>query len=96
MSIYDIIPIENQGMSVITALVLFFMMNGYVVYFWWDRREHSRIQTQSAANISTVDDKVCILFDKVDRTQNDISEINTHIASIQESIEWIKKSMERA
>lgn len=87
----EFIPIELRGMSVLTALVLFFMFIGCGSYFWWDRREHTYLNNQAVE----VDDKVDLLFSKFDDANGDISEMKAHMAGIHEAVEWIKKYMER-
>jgi len=46
MTLPNFIPLEHNGMSVITAIVLFFLMSGASVYFWWDKREITRLDTR--------------------------------------------------
>ena len=86
----EFIPIELRGMSVITALVFFFMFIGWGSYFWWDRREHSHVNHK----VINVDDKVDLLFSKFDGANEDISEMKAHMSGIHEAVEWIKKYME--
>ena len=86
----DFVPVELRGMSVITALVFFFMFIGWGSYFWWDRREHTCVNQK----VVEVDDKVDLLFSKFDDANGDISEMKAHMAGIHEAVEWIKKYME--
>lgn len=87
----EFIPIELRGMSILTALILFFMLIGWGSYFWWDRREHMYVSHR----VSEVDDKVTTLFEKIDETNKDISSMKSNMAGIREAVEWIKKYMEQ-
>ena len=87
----EFIPIELEGMSVLTALIFCSMFIGWGSYFWWDRREHSYLNNQAVE----VDDKVDLLFSKFDGANEDISEMKAHMAGIHEAVEWIKKYMEQ-
>ena len=87
----EFIPIEIRGMSVMSALVFFFMFVGWGSYFWWDRREH----TYANNRVIDVDDKVDLLFSKFDGANSDIGEMKAHMAGIHEAVEWIKKYMEQ-
>ncbi|MCK5013769.1 MAG: hypothetical protein KAS66_08105 [Candidatus Omnitrophica bacterium] len=59
-------------------------------YFWWDRREHRRLLTYSKEQFNVVDEKADLLFTKSDMVNRDVSEINISMASMRETIEWIK------
>ena len=87
----EFVPIELRGMSVITALIFFFMFVGWGSYFWWDRREHSHVNHK----VVEVDDKVDLLFSKFDGATECINEMRAHMAGIHEAVEWIKKDIER-
>lgn len=87
----DFIPIEYTGMSILTAVIMFFMFIGWGSYFWWDRREHAFVNSR----VIEVDEKVSILFEKIDATNQDISSMKSHMAGIHEAVEWIKRFMEQ-
>jgi len=102
MSFYDIVPIENSGMSVITALVFCALMTAWGAYFWWDRQEHERINKRVDKHACLAQDridkeveKIDILFTKIDKTDEDISEIKSHVERTREAVDWIKKCLEQ-
>jgi len=94
----DFLPIENRGMSIITAICLFFILIGVWIYFWWDKREHARLMTYTN-ELSKISDKqteetmkkVETLFHKNDELNRDLSYIKSHVAAIHESVGWIKE-----
>ena len=87
----EYIPLELHGMSIFTAIIITVMFVGWGSYFWWDRREHTYVNN----HVIEVEDKVNILFEKIDETNKDISSMKSHMAGIHEAVEWIKKYMEQ-
>lgn len=101
MDFLNIISPETRGMSIYTALVFLFICLGFRAYFWWDKREHTRISGRTDEHaeifdkkIKITDEKVDLLFQKVDDTNNSLTEIKTHVARTHEAVEWIKRYME--
>ena len=102
MVIPPYIPIEFRGMSIITAIVFFFLGTGCTFVYQLFRREFKRVSlevdriSKEADNkIKDTNEKVDLLFSKIDATNRDITEIKTHVARTLESVEWMKKYMER-
>jgi len=96
----DFIPIEYGGMSILTAIVLFFAGIGGGIYAVWDKTEHSRNLNYTKAcaelldsQIKSVDNKVDLLFLKNEEFIRDVSYIKTHVAGIRESVAWIKDDL---
>ena len=91
-------PIVNHGMSVFTAGIFFFMGIGSVFLYSLFKRELQRINTkiESQAKITTekikdTNEKVDLLFTKIDNSNSDIADIKANIATITEAILWIKQ-----
>lgn len=91
----EFIPIEFEGVSIITAVVFVFLFAGWRVYYLWDVREHTRIDNELCDKIEVTNDKVDLLFEKMDETNRNIASMNTNIAAISEAVDWIKKYMEQ-
>lgn len=97
----DFIPVELEGMSILTAFVFFFI--GLGSCFLWNlyTKEIKRIDrdiknavNETEAKIEDTNSKVDLLFEKIDSTNHDISEIKTHVARTDEAVQWIKRAME--
>lgn len=98
----DFVPVEFEGVSIISAVVFVFLFTGLGIYYRWDIREHFRInqninQQKDILNekLEDTNEKVDILFSKVNETNRNLSSMNTNIAAISEAVTWIKKYMER-
>jgi len=98
----DFVPVEFEGISVISAVIFVFLFAGWGVYCRWDIREHFRIDnridsqnTNLNEKIGDTNEKVDLLFEKMDESNRNIASMNTNIAAISEAVEWIKKYMER-
>lgn len=91
----DFIPVEFEGVSIITALVFVFLFAGWRIYYLWDVREHTRIDNEFNDKIEETNSKVDLLFEKMDESNRNIASMNTNIAAISEAVEWIKKYMEQ-
>ncbi len=98
----EFIPVTLEGMSVITATVLFFMSMGMGFMYQLFKQEIKRINDELDRTVkdinyklSDTNDEVSLLFEKIDATNRDITEIKTHVARTLESVEWMKKYMER-
>ena len=94
----EFIPIVNHGMSIFTAGIFFFMGIGSVFLYSLFKRELQRINTKiesqskiTADKINDTDDKVDLLFTKIDNSNSDIADIKANIATITEAILWIKQ-----
>lgn len=94
----EFIPVEMRGISIITAMILFFLITGAIIgariYFWWDKREHSRLHTHTTIEADYLSDKISVLFTKFDENNKNMSDMNMHIAGMHEAVDWIKKFME--
>lgn len=90
----EFIPVEMRGISIITALIFFFLGVGGWFYFGWDRREHTRLQAHTTIEADDLGGKINTLFDKMDNSNKDISDIKAHIAGVHEAVDWIKTFME--
>ena len=98
----EFIPVTLEGMSVITATVLFFMSIGIGFMYQLFKQEIKRINEEIDRTVNDINikiagtnDEVSLLFEKIDATNRDITEIKTHVARTLESVEWMKKYMER-
>lgn len=91
----EFIPVKFEGISIITALVFVFLFAGWRIYYLWDVREHTRIDYELNYKIIETNDKVDLLFEKMDESNRNIATMNSNIAAISEAVEWIKKYMER-
>lgn len=98
----EFVPVEFEGVSIISAVVFVFLFTGLGIYYRWDTREHTRIDHSIYHQKDILDDKiedtnekVDLLFVKVDETNRNLSTMNTNIAAISEAVTWIKKYMER-
>jgi len=96
----EFIPIISSGMSIYSAISFFVIAGAAVMYFWWDRKEHTRLMNcikqsirSSAENINNTNSKVDLLFTKHDELIRDISYIKSHVAAIHESVAWVKESL---
>ena len=94
----EFFPVEFRPMSIFTALTFFFIGAGSVFMYNLFRRELKRINSkiESQAKVTTekmkdTDDKVDLLFTKIDNSNSDIADIKSNIATITEAILWIKQ-----
>ena len=76
----EFIPIVNHGMSIFTAGIFFFMGIGSVFLYFLFKRELQRINTKiesqskiTADKINDTDNKVDLLFSKIDNSNSDIA-----------------------
>lgn len=82
MDFLDFIPIENRGMSVLTALTFFFA--GVGLGFMWSvmKREFKRINKELEKHETKLDERC-----------QDIAEMKTDIALTRQSIQNIEEMM---
>ena len=91
-------PIVNHGMSVFTAGIFFFIgVSSVFMYNLFKRELHrinNKIESQSKVTdgkIKDTNEKVDLLFTKIDNSNSDIADIKSNIATITEAILWIKQ-----
>ena len=94
----EYLPLESHGMSVFTALTFFFIGVGSVFMYNLFRRELKRINNKIEAHskattekIKDTNEKVDLLFTKIDNSNSDIADIKSNIATITEAILWMKQ-----
>jgi len=85
-------------MSVFTALTFFFIGVGSVFMYNLFRRElhriNNKIEAQSKVTTEKIKDtneKVDLLFTKIDNSNSDIAKIMADIATTAEAVKWIKQ-----
>uniref|UniRef100_A0A6M3LXD9 Uncharacterized protein n=1 Tax=viral metagenome TaxID=1070528 RepID=A0A6M3LXD9_9ZZZZ len=94
----EYLPLESHGMSVFTALTFFFIGVGSVFMYNLFRRELKRINNKIEAHskattekIKDTNEKVDLLFTKIDNSNSDIAKIMADIATTAEAVKWIKQ-----
>jgi len=90
----DFVPIEMDGISIITAMILFFFALVSCAYYRWDKNEHTRLKDCIDEEISDLVGKVDLIFVKIDDINANISEIKSRVSSTDEAINWLKKYCE--
>jgi hypothetical protein len=80
----DFIPLENRGMSIITALTFFFYTVGFGYFYSTIKREFKRINTELIRHET-----------KLDKYQGDISDMKTNIALTLQSITRIERTLDK-
>ena len=84
LDIFELIQIENRGMSVVTAIVISFYTIGFLYYASVMKREIKRI------NDDVMEQEV-----KIERLKTDIGEMKTNIALTLQTVTRVEKILDR-